>query len=604
MKKNIIIGLLVILVIGGGGFGTYQTMNLRNTKKALTDAIVQHYQHDLIPPDYVVSQGLNVDLIKEMTNRATFPIIYSVGQNQVRLGRVVILGKEARNGKDYYVGFTTSCAVTLNHPWPDTIPQEEQYNEVIAIKPPNFEYDYYLKEGSEIKDKGLALSKVVPPLKENLGQLRLSADDKNMWCLNKPIPKGSFVKVAIEGEWSVSPNMRKCGAEGLSAKDDKTLINYRLTSDYPLGCLLGYIPDNKENVKGEYYGPAQLKQGFYMPETSKIYFTINDDDRGNNSGKIKIDVTYYAGLSKETMEAMSEHHRVSIKTFGRNDVALVYFPVSENNFFGSRKPEQIPSLGLTNPTELVSEIIKKSTHLFGFDFFLYCESCDKQIVDIPDKIKKLEGEWAKRVTEAYERGKKEGVTIFIAGLVRPIMGLISGVISQGLLSMGLPESMANVASPILERLTMTMVLDPAWGEYIKPTLADLCPESSAYLPDKLSDINELMPRKVSYDEIEKVIADTVFLKNGSEIKLAGILPMLGKSGNIEDFLHNILQSASSLMLVPNAVDGKKQSASLIADDKYINQLLVLEGLAKTDDKDKNFPFKDKFKKSEQKAKNK
>ncbi|MBI4712974.1 MAG: hypothetical protein HY762_06720 [Planctomycetes bacterium] len=56
------------------------------------------------------------------------------------------------------------------------------------------------------------------------------------------------------------------------------------------------------------------------------------------------------------------------------------------------------------------------------------------------------------------------------------------------------------------------------------------------------------------------------------------------------------------MLVPNAVDGKKQSASLIADDKYINQLLVLEGLAKTDDKDKNFPFKDKFEKSEQRAK--
>ncbi|MEW6027581.1 MAG: hypothetical protein AB1599_09855, partial [Planctomycetota bacterium] len=352
----------------------------------------------------------------------------------------------------------------------------------------------------------------------------------------------------------------------------------------------------------KWFGPNELKDGFYAPETSELWFTINDTDCSNNSGKIDIEVALYKGLGNETMEQMKESHKVSIKTFKRNDIALVYFPVAEGNFFGSRSPEQIPSLGLTNPTELVDQIINKSTHLFGFDFFLYCESCDKQIVEIPDKIKKLNAEWAKKVTEAYERGKKAGVTIFIAELAKPIMGLISGVIGYTLLEIGLPESMINVASPILERLTMTMVLDPVWSEIINPTLADLCSESSAYLPQKLSDINELMPRKVSYDEIEKVVMDTVFLKTGVEMKLAGILPALGKSGNIEDFLGNILQSASSLMFVPNSVDGKKQSGSLVADDKYVNQLLVLEGLAKADDKDKNFPFKEKFKKSEQKAK--
>ncbi|MEW6027169.1 MAG: hypothetical protein AB1599_07740, partial [Planctomycetota bacterium] len=198
MKKNIIIAVLVMLVVAGGGFGTYQTMSLKNTKKALTDAIVQHYQHDLIPPDYVVSQGLNVELIKEMTNRATFPTIYSVGQNQVRLGRVVILGKEARNGKDYYVGFTTSCAVTLNHPWPESVPEEEQFNEIVAIKPPNFDYDYYLKEGSKINDKGLALSRVVPPLKNDLPSIRLGADDK--YCKGyRSIEKGTFVQVKASG---------------------------------------------------------------------------------------------------------------------------------------------------------------------------------------------------------------------------------------------------------------------------------------------------------------------------------------------------------------------------------------------------------------------
>jgi len=68
-----------------------------------------------------------------------------------------------------------------------------------------------------IKDKGLALSRVAPPFKQDLEPLRLSADDKNMWSYG-PINKGTFVKVAIEGEWSVSPNMRKCGPEGLSAK--------------------------------------------------------------------------------------------------------------------------------------------------------------------------------------------------------------------------------------------------------------------------------------------------------------------------------------------------------------------------------------------------
>jgi len=599
MRKNIIIGFLIMLVVAGGGYGIYQTKNLEKTERQLVDATLSHYQQDLIPPDYVISQGLNVDLIKEMTTRATFPIIYSVGQKQVRIGRVVILGKETKGGKDYYVGFTTSCAVTLNHPWPENLPQEEQYNEVIAIKPPNFAYDYYLKEGSVIKDKGLALSRVAPPFKQDLEPLRLSADDKNMWSYG-PINKGTFVKVAIEGEWSVSPNMRKCGPEGLSAKDDKTLLDYRITSDYPLGCLLAYIPNNEGKLKGEYYGPEQLKRGFYMPEESKIYFTINDNDRSNNSGKINIDVTCYAGLSKEAMEEMKKTNSVSIKTFQRNDVALVYFPVATNNFFGM-KPKQVPSLGLVNPTELVDNIINKSTHLFGFNFFLYCENCDREITDVPEKIKKLNEEWAKEVQRAYERGKTEGVKIVIAGLVRPIMGLISGVIGSGLMEMGLSESMTSIISPVLERLTMTMVLDPVWSEHIKPSLADLIPEADGYLPDKLSDIDEVMPRKISYDEIEKVIEDTVFLKSGIGVKLAGILPIKGKESDLQGFLGNILQSASSLMFVPDKIDGEKHTASLVADDKYINQLLVLEGLAKLDEKDKKFPFKNEFKKSEQKS---
>jgi len=55
------------------------------------------------------------------------------------------------------------------------------------------------------------------------------------------------------------------------------------------------------------------------------------------------------------------------------------------------------------------------------------------------------------------------------------------------------------------------------------------------------------------------------------------------------------------MFVPDKIDGEKHTASLVADDKYINQLLVLEGLAKLDEKDKKFPFKNEFKKSEQKS---
>src|SRR5262245_40027639 len=111
-----------------------------------------------MPVSYVITHGVDSGQLARALTKATIPIFHSIGERRVRAGRVTLLGIE----KNQVVGFTTSCTVTRQHPWLSALDRSEQFNEIIAIKPPDSDYDFYLTEESEIaEDKGTAFTKAL-----------------------------------------------------------------------------------------------------------------------------------------------------------------------------------------------------------------------------------------------------------------------------------------------------------------------------------------------------------------------------------------------------------------------------------------------------------
>jgi len=484
-----------------------------NYQKERSNLVAQHYQHNLLPPDYVISEGSNLDLIAEVTAEASMPIFYSIGNAIVKSGVVVILGKEKmEDGNDYYVGFTTACAVTLDHPYRYPLSEDAKYSELIMIKPPKSVSECYLigTGGYGYPYKGTENSAL----------------------------------------FNILPRPYRCFDYAEKKSDDKEL-------------------------------------------------------------------------------------KIKLKKFGRNDIALVYFP-AESYYFGYKKTvgpekdkdyylkrgigEDVPTLGIEHPTDTVSKIINDATLLFNQDFILHCEECDKKIIEIPDEMKQIESKYSKivqalmeehnmkigeaqrmavdlsnkargRTLQAEEVGK---AVIETAGLVNPLVQILASI-AVPLLQEGMSERMKQSISKKIKQLEMKSTNIPAWTKYVKPGLSMWAEEFKPYRPDTTPmTLGEVVPHEIESGQIQNVSSNNLLLKNGSVLELGGISVKQEDKNKSEDLLKGFIANAKQLMVVPYKREGNKLLINLLADGNYLNQLLVMEGLAEPNKKDNDFPFKDFF----------
>jgi len=484
-----------------------------NYQKETSNLVAQHYQHNLLPPDYVISEGSNLDLIAEVTAEASMPIFYSIGNAIVKSGVVVILGKEKmEDGNDYYVGFTTACAVTLDHPYRYPLSEDAKYNELVMIKPPKSVSECYL-----IGDGGYG---------------------------------------------------------------------------YP--------------YKGT--------------ENSALFNILPRPYRYFDYAKKKSD-------DKEL--------KIKLKKFGRNDVALVYFP-AESYYFGYKKTvgpekdkdyylkrgigEDVPTLGIEHPTDTVGKIIKNSTELFNQDFVLHCEECDKKIIEVPAEMEQIKLEYSKIVQEVIEKhnreigeaqrmavalankegekgvekGRGEKCIIELAGLVHPLAQILASFVVSALPE-GIPARTKKSISKKIGQFEMKSVNIPAWTKYVKPGLSMWVEEFKPYRPDTTPmTLGEVIPHEIESGQIQDVSSNNLLLKNGSVLELGGISVKQEDKNKFEDLLKGFIANAKQLIVVPYKREGNKLLINLLADDNYLNQLLVMEGLAEPNKKDNDFPFKDFF----------
>jgi hypothetical protein len=601
-KKLIMIteGIIIVaLVVGVVMIQGCSQSKVKSLEKELAEVTSNHYRHDLLPANYVLSQGINTDQITQMTARATMPIFYSVGESEVRQGRVVILGKDTlADSKEYYVGFTTSCAVTLNHPWPEQLDPDKIYNEIIMINPcdPVITEDYYLKAGTKVNtNKGVALNELLST--ESAQELKTQVDalppDGNEMAGFINIPEGSYVKIIAEGQWSIRNSGIKCGPEGEEKEDN----SWTIEKDYHPGCLLIYGQDEEEKEPSFITGYKKGGVSFFAHK-SKILMRINDTDVSNNNGHINVTLQYGPNLNLNKIK--QSQNEIKIKDFGGNDICLIYFPINPSNYFGLKKAEEIPSLGLSDPTETVDKIVRNSTNVLGQEFCLYCKECSNRIEHIQDDIEKMKAEMTEIAFEAYKLAledkkgennkikRKEGIRLTLSSLPVPYAALITNLVFSML-----PE---NPPADIRERVNslMTKTLDETWGKYISPGFAHRNPELKPYFT-RLTDV---VPHDIDLRQIQQVNQQEVLLKDGSIFKMAGISINKGQEVKFTELLKGFINNASKLMVVPYKKEGNKILVHLLADDNYLNQLMVMEGVAEPDKKDKDFPFKDEFIKPE------
>ncbi len=535
------------------------------------------------PMSHVVANGVDAQQLAQALIRSTLPIFHSIGEQRVRAGRVTLLGKEG----DHYVGFTTSCAVTLNHPWPERVPQSERVNQIVAIKPPGYNYDYYMTEESVIaEDKGVALSKTLSLAKQKEDPIIATLDAKDPWKVVAQVSEGDYVEVfADEGSdgaaqsWSVSPNWGKIGPEGHPTRRD-----YVLTDKYPSGSILiGHVTKGANQasiVKGYLKGGI----GFFASGAGALALSINDSDRTNNSGSMRVDVRINRGIGKSFLRRIREGgDKVRIKTFARNDVALVYFPVNKGNYFGDTKPEAIATLGVSDPSKVVQDLISKATDLFGHKFMLYCERCDEEICRVPEIEEKA---YERGFQAGFQQGKEEGVRVFVSSFVRPLIGLATSFLTGGLPVGG---GVKKILAKVITRLVGDALEGNAFADYLRPSLHRLAPE----LKDVLSSVEEfvslaeLTPRALLPSDIKEVGPGEIRLTDGTSLAFAGL--KFAKEGDLAA-VAQILKQSSKLLFVPHRKKGGKVAGHFFDGDKYINQVAIAAGYAGVDESEKALPL--------------
>lgn len=242
-----------------------------------------------MPVSYIVSHGVDGGQLAHALTKATIPIFHSIGERRVRAGRVTLLGIE----KNYVVGFTTSCTVTRQHPWPSELERSERFNEIIVIKPPDSSFDYYLTEESEIaEDKGTAFAKAISQAK--IDPSIVNVDSKENWKSTVEVQEGDYVEIQADEDadgkpqgWSAKTNGEKCGPEGYRNSEGSP---YAVSSDHPLACLLvAHSGDSKG--KGFVFQPyAKGGIGFFVRRSGSLAMCMNDTDRSNNSGRLRVEV--------------------------------------------------------------------------------------------------------------------------------------------------------------------------------------------------------------------------------------------------------------------------------------------------------------------------
>lgn len=535
-------------------------------------------QPALLPGSYVVAHGTDADQLQSSIARATMPIYYSVGEGKVRIGQVVILGKEG----GHYVGFTTSCAVTDEHPWPEEIPEPERFNQVIAIKPPGSEgLDFFVRpETTIMPDRGSALTRLMHG--SDPAVVTVPARLEKVMRTSIALREGDYVELTAEGNWSVYDSGERCSPAGYRDRSNW----YKRHRNMDLGAL---VVSDGERLRPYLNGGI----GFFAHNNYNFSFQINDSRPANNSGELRVSIKIRRGVNADLLRRRrAGGNAVRVRTFGRNDVALVYFPVREDNFFGSPGEGGVPTLGVTEPTRTVRKMLARSSSAFGQKYFLYCERCDREITRVPERLR---AEYKSGRAAGFTIGRQDGIRVIVSSVLKPVVGFVSAY-AAGLLPADAPESVSRAVAAFTARLLLDQVLEPVWSDYVRPNWARLSPDLRDVLPPRIlvdTDFDELIPREIDFGEILEIEGATLKLKDGRTFELAGVKLNTDKGGKA--FLADALKAATKIMIAPYK---KKKGGSilvhLLADDRYLNQLLIAVGLAKPDPKDKAFPFLNEF----------
>jgi hypothetical protein len=620
MKKIIVIGVLALLAFGGVGCSIDQNSKLgkvseklHETEKQLDDANVRvqkletslneamnlvkneafKNQFPLIPESVIIEKCLDKEAISEMIARATLPIVYSIStpsqeelqSGYARSGRVVILGKE----NNRYVGFTTLCTVSLERPWPITIKPEDKCNEVIIVgdKRTGLEWYKVKKDNNYIRpDMPIAAAYVTESLIDEPKEYTLTLNANQDWqSSNIKMNKGDEITVAVSGKWRTSQKLDYCDPDGYNSKGDYPFS--KDTNDFPLGALIG----TSDKRSGEFFYVGNKHTFGSDIEGESLSFKINE--RGgvlkDNDGFVTIRVLVKKRNASEKLnDIVLKGKEVIIAPIGKHDMALVYFPISEETIFGKK---EIYTLGLNNPTEEATKLIEKGDkfNVFGTQFVGYCEQCHQAIQQVQLII---DEEKQKAYKEGYEVGKIEGKKELVSGVVRYAVKGVMWCISLGLSELLPDKEMCEIITPIAQSIAMDYLDNkwPAWSKKIEQGM----PELRGTLPKSLS---ELLPNiKLAPEDMMTSVSKGIY-------KLAGIEGF--DNLQVQKFISSLLKDSQQVTWLPTGKNGAgNEEGHLLVNGQYINQLLVSLGMAKVSksDKESPFPFMKEMKQTEQKAK--
>ena len=262
-------------------------------------------------------------------------------------------------------------------------------------------------------------------------------------------------------------------------------------------------------------------------------------------------------------QILESQNQVRVERIGENDAALVYFYPSnvKGNFFADGK---IKHMGLDNPSAAAKAAVGNATRIFGQQFFLYCERCHLLIQKVPEMI---EG--------AYAKGYKTGYAKGLTALPKLILGTIVSLASGGLVDLW-SEDRAELAQFVKGNLGELLV-----GEMLLPATREVVPT-----------LRDFIPERTSRHDIDRLVG----MAREGKLSLAGINDHSLNPTALDD----LLRSARDILLMPDARQGGRRF-HILADGRYINQLLVALGLA-SPDVHGLFPFRKEFLDSEDFAK--
>ncbi len=586
----------------------YETVlsNLQKSQASLNEAINLmkndsfKSQFPLIPESVVLEKGINSDAIANMLAKSTYTITYSRGKDKARRGNVVILGKEG----DKYVGFTTRCAVSLDRPYPvEDSSDGKSSNELIILGDRSRGYDWYKVQRTTIfPEESVAAVKTDPDLSGGtIGyDLNIDAKSSNFQSGLKGelegkvlfVNRGEVIGIEASGEWTVADDVSllqgalghdwkeyKCGSIGTKQKGPEGA---------PLGALMMAILDDKTGEIKHKETIGEKKQ-FEIPYTGGLYFYINcwKDAHRHNSDSLAVKIWRNKINSRAQLENIkNSNDEVEIKPVGEDDIALVYFPINQGNFFGNN---QIYSLGLEHPTREAFEAVTNSGEIFGIKFIKYCEHCHQEIQQLPEKLR-----------QAFENGRKIGIEEgkilerkeLVGAVVRTSIKFIFDIVSIFTIKY-IPPQFQEIALAVGQKITASL-MEKFWVEEgVREVIEKEFPLLKGTLPDSLSDF---FPTDVTSGKADEVI--------DKYTKLAGI-KLGGDNEMVNKFIKDMLGKAEDMKWIPALGAKDNQEGYLLADGVFVNQLLVSLGMAQVseDKKDnKKSPFLKEMKQSQQKAK--